>query len=44
MERVAVNDLSQTSMTKRERELLLDLFHQFDWDRDYDYKRERTRG
>jgi len=31
-------------MTKRKPERLLDLFGRFDWRRDYDYKRERTRG
>ena len=43
-ERVPVDDGSRDSMPARERKRLLDLFNQFDWDRDYDYKRGRSRG
>ena len=43
-ERVSVDDGSRDSMPARERKRLLDLFNQFDWDRDYDYKRGRSRG
>ena len=31
-------------IARREQERLLDLFGKFDWDDEYDYKRERTRG
>ena len=30
-------------IARREQERLLDLFGKFDWDDEYDYKRERTR-
>ena len=43
-ERVPVDDGSRNSMPARYRKRLLDLFNQFDWDRDYDYKRGRIRA
>ena len=43
-EKVTVQDAPWESMTTRAQERLLDLFGQFDWDRDYDYKRDRSRG
>ena len=44
VEKVTVQDAPRESMTTREQERLLDLFGQFDWDRGYDYKRDRSRG
>ena len=41
--KATVNKALREFITRREQERLLDLFGQFDWDDDYDYKRERTR-
>lgn len=44
MEKITAKQERRASMTKQKRERLLGLFGRFDWSRDYDYKRERTRG
>jgi len=44
VEKITAKQEPRASMTKRKPERLLDLFGRFDWRRDYDYKRERTRG
>lgn len=39
-----VNRALREFIARREQERLLDLFGKFDWDDEYDYKRERSRG
>ena len=41
--RATVNKALREFIARREQERLLELFGRFDWDGDYDYKRERTR-
>ncbi|MCY4487205.1 MAG: type II toxin-antitoxin system VapB family antitoxin [Deltaproteobacteria bacterium] len=41
--KATVNKALQEFIARREQERLLELFSQFDWDDNYDYKRERTR-
>ncbi len=42
--KATVNKALQEFISRREQERLLDLFGKFDWDGDFDYKRERTRS
>ena len=42
--REAVNEALAEYVARRRRRSLLDLFGKMDWDRDYDYKAERSRG
>ena len=42
--KATVNKALREFIARREQEGLLDLFGEFDWDNDYDYKRERTRS
>ena len=42
--KATVNRALREFIARREQERLLDLFGKFDWDDEYDYKRERTRG
>lgn len=41
--KATVNRALREFIARREQERLLDLFGKFDWDDEYDYKRERTR-
>jgi len=40
----AVRRALEEHIARREQERLVGLFGSLDWDRDYDYKRERSRG
>lgn len=42
--KATVNRALREFIARREQERLLELFGKLDWDNDYDYKRERTRG
>ena len=42
--KATVNRALREFIARREQERLLDLFGKFDWDDEYDYKRERSRG
>lgn len=42
--KATVNKALQEFISRREQARLLELFGEFDWDVDYDYKRERTRS
>ncbi len=42
--KATVNKALQEFISRREQERLLELFGKFDWDGDFDYKRERTRS
>ncbi len=42
--KATVNRALREFIARREQERLLDLFGKFDWDDEYDYKHERTRG
>ncbi len=41
--KATVNQALREFIVRREQERLLDLFGEFDWDDEFDYKRERTR-
>ena len=41
--KATVNRALREFIARREQERLLDLFGKFDWDDEYDYKRERSR-
>ena len=41
--KATVNRALREFIARREQERLLELFGKFDWDAEYDYKRERTR-
>ena len=41
--KATVNRALREFIARREQERLLDLFGKFEWDDEYDYKRERTR-
>ena len=41
--KATVNRALREFIARREQERLLDLFGKFDWDDEYDYRRERTR-
>ena len=41
--KATVNKALCEFIARREQERLLDLFGEFDWDDEFDYKRERTR-
>ena len=42
--KATVNRALREFIARREQERLLDLFGKFDWDDEYDYKRERSHG
>ena len=42
--KATVNRALREFIARREQERLLELFGKLDWDNEYDYKRERTRG
>ena len=42
--KATVNMALREFIVRREQERLLELFGEFDWDDDFDYKRERTRS
>ena len=41
--KATVNKALREFIVRREQERLLDLFGEFDWDDEFDYKRERSR-
>lgn len=41
--KATVNKALREFIARREQERLLELFGEFDWDDEFDYKRERTR-
>lgn len=42
--KATVNRALQEFIARREQKRLLELFGQLDWDHEFDYKRERSRG
>ena len=41
--KATVNKALREFIARREQERVLDLFGEFDWDNEFDYKQERTR-